>query len=187
MVLGIGAWFALNHKNQKRLPDFMGHGFCRSQYRRYWQNIHSRPQGHYSLVGTKIGWIYNGTMPDQRPFSTTAKINVLNIPPAQAVDPIVKKIAGTGIKVEIYDKKNKPMKGVLRWGYYKWRTKEPLWWWKALNNLMLCTYSSFVGSLRVRYLLGDDECATARFWKTREHRRNYGSIPAGEKWIIQTE
>ncbi|MCB0525919.1 MAG: hypothetical protein H6576_06170 [Lewinellaceae bacterium] len=162
VVLGIGAWFALNHKNQKGSRISWDMDFAVRNTDDIGKIFIADRKGRTALLERKEGgWIYNGKY-NARPtavqilLSTISKINVLNIPPAQAVDPMVKKIAGTGIKVEIYDKKNKPMK-VYYVGGITNDEQGTIMMMEGSEQPYVMHIPSFVGSLRVRYLLGDDE------------------------------
>jgi hypothetical protein len=113
-----------------------------------------------TLVRKNGYWEYNGRY-KARPtaiqtlLETIQRVNVLNIPPKISEPSMVRDIASDGIKVEIYDKSGDPMKSY----YIGSVTKDEqgtIFIMDGAERPYVCHIPGFVGTLRVRYLLGDD-------------------------------
>ena len=105
-------------------------------------------------------WIYNGKYP-ARPtatkllLETISKLNVQYIPTDAAVAGMVKQIAADGIKVEIYDRKGKAMKTYYI-GNITSDDQGTVMIMEGSEQPYVMHIPSFIGQLRVRYMLGDD-------------------------------
>lgn len=118
-------------------------------------------KGRTATIERKDGfWLYNGTY-KARPsavktlLETMSKVNVAYIAPKAAEPQMIKSLASEGIKVEIYDKDNKKIKsyyvgGVTTDEHGTYMIME------GAEQPYVTHIPTFVGQLRVRYLLGDD-------------------------------
>jgi len=162
LLLGGGAWYALNKKNAE------------SGSRQSWDMDFAVPNtgdiyrifladrnGRTATLERKDGyWLYNGKS-RARPtavgslLETIGKINVWFIPPDASEKSMVKSLATEGIKVEIYDKAGNKMKSYYVGGV----TNDELGTYMIMENAeqpYVMHVPSFVGQVRVRYMLGDD-------------------------------
>ena len=105
-------------------------------------------------------WEYNGRFP-ARPtavqllLETIASLNVLYIPPKAAETAMVKSLAAEGIKVELYGKKGEKIKSYYVGGV----TNDERGTFMIMDGAeqpYVVHVPSFIGQLRVRYMLGDD-------------------------------
>ena len=163
LLLGGGAWYALHvKKNQSstiQSPDMefavpntddIGKIF-----------IAGRTGKTTATLERKDGyWLYNGQYKARASametlLETIQKVNVQSIS-AQVAEPrMVKSLAAEGIKVEIYDKKGQKMKCYYVGGV----TNDEKGTFMIMENSerpYVVHIPSFVGQLRVRYMLGDD-------------------------------
>lgn len=118
--------------------------------------------GQTATLERKEGyWLYNGKS-RARPtainslLETIGKINVWYIPPKAAEKSMINSLAAEGIKVEIYDKDGKKMKSYYVGGV----TNDEQGTFMIMENAdqpYVVNIPSFVGQVRVRYLLGDDD------------------------------
>lgn len=167
LVLGASAWYAFNLKKNKkgshiswdmdfavRNTEDIGKIF-----------IADRSGASATLERNGDKWIYNEQYPARQTavdvlLQTISKLNVLYIPPSQAVDPMVKVIAADGIKVEIYDRNGKAMKTYYI-GDVTNNEQGTIMIMEGAENPYVMHIPSFIGSLRVRYMIGDDQ------WRSR--------------------
>ena len=106
-------------------------------------------------------WLYNSRYKARRSaistlLETVCGLNVLYIPPKAAEDNMIKSLAAEGIKVEIYGKGNKLLKNYYVGGV----TSDELGTFMIMDGAeqpYIMHIPGFVGQLRVRYLLGDDD------------------------------
>ncbi len=118
-------------------------------------------KGRTATIERKDGfWLYNGQY-KARPtavktlLETMNKVNVAYIAPKAAEPQMVKSLASEGIKVEIYDKSNKKIKSYYVGGV----TSDEHGTYMIMEGSeqpYVTHIPTFVGQLRVRYLLGDD-------------------------------
>lgn len=167
LVLGGGAWYAWDKSEQKgshiawdmdfpvRNTDDIGKIFIADR------------GGKTALLERKgDGWVYDGQYPARQTavdmlLQTISKINVQYIPPENAAVAMVKETAVDGIKVEIYDRQGKPMK-VYYVGGVTADEKGTIMMMEGSEHPYVVHIPSFVGQVRVRYLLGDDN------WRDRD-------------------
>jgi Domain of unknown function (DUF4340) len=105
-------------------------------------------------------WRYNGKYPARKTavnvlLETISKLNVQYIPPDISTPSMVKEIAAEGIKVEIYDLQGKPMKTYYIGGVTN-DENGTIMIMEGSEHPYVMHIPSFIGSLRVRYLLGDE-------------------------------
>lgn len=161
LVLGGGAWYALQQRNPTsshiswdmdfavRNTDEIGKIF-----------IADRKNNTATLERKGDRWIYNGQFPArptavQTLLETLNKLNVQYIPPDVAKNAMVKELAADGIKVELYDRDQKPMKTYYVGGVTA-DEKGTVMIMEGSEQPYVVHIPSFVGQIRVRYLLGDD-------------------------------
>lgn len=163
VVLGGSAWYAFNLKNNKsgtrvswdmdfavRNTDEIGKIF-----------IADRKGQTATLVREKDKWTLNGKY-KARPtaikvlLETINRINVRYIPPAQAVESMVREIAVEGIKVEIYDLQGKAMKTYYIGGVTN-DEHGTIMIMEGSEQPYVMHIPSFIGSLRVRYMVKEEE------------------------------
>ncbi len=163
LVLGSSAWYAFHLKNSRkgthiswdmdfpvRNTEDIGKIFIADR------------RGQTATLERKGGkWIYNGQYPARRTavnllLETISKLNVQYIPPNAAVQNMVKEIASTGVKVEIYDLNGKPMK-VYYVGGITNNQQGTVMIMEGSEQPYVMHIPSFVGQLKVRYMLGDDK------------------------------
>lgn len=161
-LLGIAAWYVLTQKNQKTSVDVswdMDFGVPETS------KIHKifiadRKGQTATLVKEKNQWRYNGQF-SARPtaiqslLETIAQVRVQYAPTEAAKPSLIKSIASEGIKVEIYDEDGKQIKCYYvgdittdERGTYMIMDKS--------ENPYVVQVPGFIGQLRVRYMLGDD-------------------------------
>ncbi len=113
-----------------------------------------------TLERKENSWIYNGKY-KARPtavetlLETVSKLNVLFIPPKSAETPMVKSMATEGIKVEIYGKAGEKLKSYYVGGV----TNDERGTYMMMDGAeqpYVLHVPSFIGQLRVRYMVGDD-------------------------------
>ncbi len=162
LVLGGTAWYALSKKKDQmgshiswdmdfavKSPETIGKIFIADR------------EGNTSTLEQKgKGWIYNGKYPArpsaiQTLLETISQVNVLNIPPNGAVPSMVKELAGIGIKVEIYDREGKRMKTYYIGGVTN-DERGTVLMMEGSEQPYLAHIPGFVGQLRSRFLMGDD-------------------------------
>jgi hypothetical protein len=164
LLLGAGAWYVLAYKKGHKasrvswdmdfaVPDTDNIGKIFIADRR----------GRTATLTRKSDevWYYNDKYP-ARPtavntlLNTIARVNVLNIPPNSAVPTMVKELAAAGIKVEIYDRAGKSMKTYYVGGVTN-DERGTVFMMENSEQPYLVHTPGFIGQLRIRYLLGDDE------------------------------
>lgn len=162
LVLGGGAWYALNKKSQSGSRTSWDMNFAVPNTGDIYKIFLADRKGRTATLERKEDyWLYNGKA-RARPtaistlLETIAKLNVWYIPPKSAENAMIRSLAAEGIKVEIYDKDNKLMKsyyvgGVTNDEHGTYMMME------GAEQPYVVHIPSFVGQLRVRYLLGDDE------------------------------
>ncbi len=163
LVLGGIAWYALSNKKKQSgthvswdmdfavtNTDNIGKIF-----------IADRQGGTATLEQKGKEWLYNGKYP-ARPsamktlLETISKLNVLTIPPNGAVPLMVKELASTGIKVEIYDREGKNLK-IYYVGGVTADERGTVLMMDGAEQPYVVHVPGFIGTIRLRYILGDDE------------------------------
>lgn len=118
-------------------------------------------KGGTATIEWKDGrWIYNGKYSArassvQLLMETLSKLVVKALPTSTAEEPMIKSLATEGIKVEIYDRAGKRMKcyyvgGVTNDEQGTYMIME------GSENPYVTHIPSFIGQLRVRYMVGDE-------------------------------
>ena len=160
--LGLGAWYAWRQKSaQTGTITAWDMDFAIKEPSRIGKVFMADRKGRTATVERKDGmWIYNGQYP-ARPSSvqllveTLAKVTVKSLPTTAAEAPMVKSLATEGIKVEVYDQAGQRLKCYYVGGV----TNDELGTYMMMEgseNPYVTHVPSFVGQLRVRYLIGDD-------------------------------
>ncbi len=163
LVLGGTAWYALSYRNNQHAShvswdmdfavkntDDIGKIF-----------IADRKGETATLEQKGKSWIYNGKYP-ARPsaieilLEAISQVNVLNIPPNGALPNMVKELAANGIKVEIYDRAGKKMKTYYIGGVTN-DERGTVLMMDGSEQPYVVHIPGFIGAIRMRYLLGDDE------------------------------
>lgn len=163
VVLGGAAWYALSKKqSQTGSRNSWDMDFAVPNTDDIYKVFIADRNGRSATLERKEGyWLYNGKA-RARPsavsslMETLAKVNVKYIPTDASKDVMLKSLAAEGIKVEIYSKANKLMKcyyvgGVTADEHGTFMMME------GAEQPYVTHIPSFLGQLRVRYLLGDDD------------------------------
>lgn len=163
LVLGGAAWYVITQKNkQTGSHNSWDMEFAVANTNEIGKIFIADREGRTAtLERTPKGWRYNSKYP-ARPsavdnlLETISTVNVLNIPPNGAIQNMVKEIAAVGIKVEIYDRDNKPVK-VYYVGGVTTDERGTIMIMDGSEQPYVVHIPGFIGQLRLRYLLGDDE------------------------------
>jgi hypothetical protein len=162
LVLGGGAWYALNKKSQTGSRNSWDMNFAVPNTKDIYKIFLADRNGRTATLERKEDdWLYNGKV-RARPtaistlLETIAQVNVWYIPPKNAEQSMIRSLAGEGVKVELYDKGGKLMKsyyvgGVTNDEHGTYMMME------GAEQPYVVHIPSFVGQLRVRYMLGDDQ------------------------------
>ena len=160
--LGFGAWYAWHQKSTQtgtitawdmdfaiKNPSEIGKIF-----------IADRTGRTATLEWKNDAWIYNGQYPArpsavQSLMETLTKLTVKSLPTTAAEAPMVKSLATAGIKVEIYDRAGQRMKCYYVGGVTN-DEQGTYMMMEGSERPYVTHIPSFVGQLRVRYLIGDD-------------------------------
>ena len=162
LVLGGGGWYALKMKSKTGSVNSWDMDFAVTNTKDIYKIFLADRNGRTATLERKADyWVYNGKVRARSTavatlLETIAKVNVWYVPPKAAEKAMVKSLAAEGIKVEIYDKDNQLMKSYYVGGV----TNDEHGTFMMMENAeapYVVHIPSFVGSLRVRYLLGDDE------------------------------
>jgi hypothetical protein len=161
LVLGGSAWYAVAKQSQKGTKVSWDMDFPVRDVSTIGKIFIANRQGQTAtLERNKDKWVYNGKYP-ARPtavallLETISKLNVLHIPSDRAVEGMVQEIAANGIKVEIYDLKNKPLKTYYIGGITS-DQQGTVMIMDGSEQPYVVHIPSFVGQVRVRYMLGDE-------------------------------
>lgn len=167
LVLGGSAWYAFNLKNQKGSRISWDMDFAVRNTEDIGKIFIADRQGETATLERKGDkWMYNEKY-SARPtavkilLETISKLNVKYIPTSQSMDAMIRAIAADGIKVEIYDRKGKAMK-VYYVGGVTNDEQGTIMAMEGSERPYVMHVPSFIGTLRVRYLLGDDQ------WRSRD-------------------
>ena len=163
IVLGGSAWYAFNlKKNQKGTHVSWDMDFPVRDTDEIGKIFIADRKGETALLERKKDqWIYNGKYP-ARPtaisllLETISKLNVLTIPSERAVPGMVKEIAADGVKVEIYDRRGKALKTYYIGGITS-DQHGTIMIMEGSEQPYVMHIPSFVGQLRIRYMVGDDK------------------------------
>lgn len=162
LALGAGAWYAWNkRKNQSGTRNSPDMQFAVKNTGDIGKIFIADRTGLTATVVRKEGyWEYNGRWHARKTametlLETIENVNVLNIPPKISEPALIRDIASDGIKVEIYDKKGERMKCYYIGGVTQ-DEQGTVFIMDGSENPYICHLPGFVGTLRIRYLLGDD-------------------------------
>lgn len=162
IALGAGAWYAWNkRKNQSGTRNSPDMEFAVKNTEDIGRIFIADRSGQSALLVRKDGyWEYNERYRARRSaiqtlLETIEKVNVQNIPPKISEPSMIKDLASNGIKVEIYDKKGKQMKCYYIGGVTN-DEQGTIFIMDGSENPYICHIPGFIGTLRIRYLLGDD-------------------------------
>ncbi len=163
LVLGGAVWYALSNKKKQagthvswdmdfavKNTEEIGKIF-----------IADRKGGTATLERKGKQWLYNGKYP-ARPsaieslLETISSVNVLNIPPNGAVPGMIKELAASGIKVEIYDRDEKRLKTFYIGGVTN-DERGTVLMMDGSEQPYVVHIPGFIGQVRSRFLMGDDE------------------------------
>ncbi|HAD12983.1 MAG TPA: hypothetical protein DCF33_11175 [Saprospirales bacterium] len=163
LVLGGTAWYVIAKKNkQTGSHNSWDMEFSVANTNDIGKIFIADRQGRTATLERKQkGWFYNDKYP-ARPsavdnlLETIANVRVLNIPPNGAIQNLVKETAAVGIKVEVYDRNNKPLKTYYVGGVTT-DERGTIMIMDGSEQPYVVHIPGFIGQLRLRYLLGDDE------------------------------
>jgi hypothetical protein len=162
LALGGGAWYALNKKSQSGSRTSPDMNFAVTNTGDIYKIFLADRNGRTATLERKEDyWLYNGKARARSTaistlLETIAHVNVWYVPPKAAEQSMIRSLASEGIKVEIYDKSNKLMKSYYVGGV----TNDEHGTYMMMEGAQqpyVVHDPSFIGQLRVRYLLGDDE------------------------------
>jgi hypothetical protein len=163
LILGGAAWYAITQKNKQSGSHVSWDmDFAVANTNDIGKIFIADRQGRTATLeqGPK-GWIYNGKYP-ARPsavdnlLETISKVKVMNIPPNGSIQNLVKETAAVGIKVEVYNRSNKPIKTYYVGGVTN-DERGTIMIMDGSEQPYVVHIPGFIGQLRLRYLLGDDE------------------------------
>ena len=162
VALGLGAWYAWHQKNAQtgtttawdmdfavKDPATIGKIF-----------IADRTGRTATLERQNDRWVYNGQYPArpsavQTLMETLTKLTVRALPVTAAEAPMIKSLATEGIKVELYDLAGKRLKCYYVGGVTN-DEKGTYMMMEGSEHPFVTHVPSFIGQLRVRYMLGDE-------------------------------
>lgn len=161
-LLGIGAWMALQHKkSQNSTAQSWDMEFGVDDTNEIGKIFLADRKGQTATLERKKNfWLYNGKY-RARPTAVSSlleTIQTLKVEyiPTNASDPeLVKSLATEGIKVEIYDRQNRVMKKYYVGGVTN-DERGTYMIMEGAEKPYVVHIPSFVGQLRVRYMMGDD-------------------------------
>jgi len=162
VALGAGAWYAWDkRKNQTGTHNSPDMEFAVTDTDDIGKIFIADRTGQTATLLRKNGyWEYNGRYHARRSamqilLETIQRVNVLNIPPKISEPSMIRDVASDGIKVEIYDKSGDRMKCYYIGGVTK-DEQGTIFIMDGSEKPYICHIPGFVGTLRVRYMLGDD-------------------------------
>ncbi len=162
IALGAGAWYAWNkRKNQSGTRNSPDMEFAVKNTDDIGKIFIADRSGQTATLERKEGyWMYNERYRARKSaietlLETIQKVNVLNIPPKISEPSMITDLASKGLKVEIYDKKGARMKCYYIGGVTN-DEQGTIFIMDGSEKPYICHIPGFVGTLRVRYLLGDD-------------------------------
>jgi len=163
LVLGGAVWYALaNKKKQAGTHVSWDMDFAIKNTGNIGKIfIADRKGGTATLELKGKQWLYNGKYP-ARPsaieslLETISSVNVLNIPPNGAVTGMVKELAASGIKVEIYDREGEHLKTFYVGGVTN-DERGTVLMMDGSEQPYVVHIPGFIGTLRMRFFMGDDE------------------------------
>lgn len=182
LLLGAAAWYAITQKNQKTsIADSWDMEFGIPETGDIKKIFIADRKGQTAtLVRSKKAWIYNGQFrvrptAIQSLLETIAQVRVQYVPTEAAKPGLIKSIAAEGIKVEIYDKDDQLMKCY----YVGDVTNDERGTYMIMDkseNPYVVQIPSFIGQLRVRYMLGDDNWRDRAVFKEKPEEIEFVSV-----------
>ncbi len=168
LVLGAGAWYVITQKNaQSGSVQSWDMDFSIKNTNTIGKIFIADRAGNTTQLERKVGyWLYNGQY-KARPsavqllLETINQMVVQNIPPEASEPSIVKGLATTGIKVEIYDLDNQKIKAFYVGGVTI-DERGTYMIMEGSENPYVVHVPGFIGQLRVRFFQGADE------WRDRK-------------------
>lgn len=162
VALGLGAWYAWRQKNaQTGTTTAWDIDFAVKEESRIGKIFIADRRGRTATLERQNDrWIYNGQYP-ARPsavkmlLETVTKVTVQSLPVSAAEAPMIKSLATEGIKVELYDLAGKQLKCYYVGGVTN-DEKGTYMLMEGSEHPFVTHVPSFIGQLRVRYLLGDE-------------------------------
>jgi hypothetical protein len=162
LLLGTGAWYAWKSKqgpkSSRVSPDMDFPVRNTDEIGKIF--IADRKGQTASLVRKEGYWEYNGQYKARKSametlLETIQKVNVAYIPTQQSQPGMVRDLAGNGLKVEIYDRAGERLKCYYVGGVTN-DEEGTIFIMEGSEKPYVCHIPGFVGTLRVRYILGDD-------------------------------
>lgn len=161
VALGAGAWYAWEKKkNQSGTHNTPDMDFAVRNTDDIGKIFIADRSGQTATLLRKEGyWEYNklykaNKSAVQTLLETIQRVNVYNIPPKIAEPSMIKDLASNGLKVEIYDRKGERMKCYYIGGVTN-DEQGTIFLMDGSEKPYICHIPGFVGTLRIRYLLGD--------------------------------
>lgn len=162
VALGLSAWYAWHKKNtQTGTMTAWDMDFAVKDPTKIGKIFIADRSGQTAVVERQNDkWIYNGQYPArpsvvQTLLETVSKVVVQAMPVTAAEAPMIKSLATEGIKVEIYDQAGKRLKCYYVGGVTN-NEQGTFMMMEGSERPFVTHIPSFVGQLRVRYLVGDD-------------------------------
>ena len=162
LLLGAGAYYALQQKKNQTGTHVSPDMDFAVKHPEEITKIFIADRGGRTVTLERMDgyWLYNGKY-KARPtavqtlLETVASLNVLYIPPKVAEDAMVKSLASEGIKVEIYGKGGERIKTYYVGGVTN-DERGTYMIMEGAEQPYMVHVPTFIGQLRVRYMLGDD-------------------------------
>ena len=162
LLLGGSAWYLIQRQNaRKGSANHSDMEFAVKKPDDIYKIFIADRKGRTATLERKDGfWLYNGQYKArptamERLLETMSKVNVAYIAPKAADETMIKTLASEGIKVEAYNKDNEKIKAYYVGGV----TNDEGGTYMIMEGAeqpYVTHIPSFVGQLRVRYMLGDD-------------------------------
>jgi len=163
LLLGGSAWYALSINKKKKSGSHVSWDmdFAVKDIESIGKIFLADRTGKSILLERKgSNWICNGKFP-VRPtvletlLETIGRVRVLNIPPHGAVPNMVKELAAVGIKVEIYDRKDKTIKTYYVGGITI-DERGTILMMDGSEQPYVVHIPGFVGQIRLRYITEEE-------------------------------
>jgi hypothetical protein len=161
-ALGAGAYYAFQQKKQPGSRTSWDMEFAVPNTNQIGKIFIADRNGHRATLERREGeWLYNGqhkARPSavQTLLETIQKVQVWYVPPTVAEPTMVQSLAAEGLKVEIYNLTGQKIKCYYVGGV----TNDERGTFMMMENAeqpYVVHVPAFIGQLRVRYLLGDDD------------------------------
>lgn len=182
LVLGGAAWYAISlKKNQTGTHVTWDMDFAVHNPQDVGKIFIADRSGQTATVEQKKGkWIYNGKYP-ARPsaieilMEAITQVNVLTIPPNGAVPGMVKEMAANGLKIEVYNPSGDKLKTYYIGGVTN-DERGTVYMMDGSEQPYVVHIPGFIGALRRRFLLGDDEWRDRAIFNEKPEEIQYVSV-----------